>query len=115
MAYTLLDRDGDCQPIRLIVPDAKGVPALKDAFTPHWWVCDPCNRSSERYEVTYREGQAKPTCLAWYEVVTTDDTPDDVAVKLDFYRRVLAAREAMDAASIEYRRLTGCGWSATPL
>ncbi|HXA24404.1 MAG TPA: hypothetical protein VNW90_19125 [Acetobacteraceae bacterium] len=114
MAYTLTDRTGGCQPLRLIVPDATGEPVVKVAFWPHWWVCDPCNPSAARYEVMYREGQPTPTTFAWYEVVTTEDTDHDVDVKVDHYRRVLASRAAMDDASREYRRLTGCGWSVTP-
>lgn len=115
MAYTLLDANRQCQPLRLIVPDATGAPVLKqDEFRPHWWVCDPCNPSDKRYEVTYREGQPSPTCFAWYQVVTTDDAPHDVEVKLEHYRRVLEARGRMDDAAREYRRLTGCGWSVTP-
>jgi hypothetical protein len=114
MAYTLLDAAGRCQPLRLIVPDAGGTPQVKAAFVPHWWVCDPCNPSPKRYEVTYREGQPTPTTFAWYEVVLTDDTEHDIHVKVEHYTRVLAARGAMDDASREYRRLTGCGWSVTP-
>ena len=114
MAYTLIDRDGGCQPLRIIVPNVHGTPELKDAFRPHWWVCDPCNATDKRYEVTYRASQEKPQYFSWYQVVTTDDKPEDVEVKLDFYRRVLQARVAMDEAAREYRRLTGCGWSAIP-
>jgi hypothetical protein len=114
MAYTLLDHAGRCQPLQLIVPDVHGTPEVKDAFQPHWWVCDPCNPSDRRYEVTYREGQPTPTCFPWYQVVLSEDTPDSIRVKLDHYRRVLEARAAMDDAAREYRRLTGCGWSVTP-
>ena len=111
MAYTLLARAGQCQPLRLIVPDVHGTPEVKAEFTPHWWVCDPCNPSDRRYEVTYREGQPTPTCFAWFQVVLTEDTVESIQVKLDHYRRVLEARAAVDDAAREYRRLTGCGWS----
>jgi hypothetical protein len=98
--------------LRIIAPNAAGVPELKAEFTPAWWVCDPCNRSERRYEVTYRsdgEGQYFP----WYQIVTTDDTGADITLKLDYYREVIAAQRAMTAAAAEYQRLTGCGWSAT--
>ena len=114
MAYTICDKWGDCTPLRIIVPNVHGVPELKAEFTPHWWVCDPCNRSDNRFEVTYRSDQEKPQSFPWYQVVTTDDGPADIEVKLDYFRRVIAAQRAMDAAAVEYRRLTGCGWSATP-
>lgn len=113
MAYTICDQHGDPRPIRLIVPNAKDEPQVKDAFTPCWWVCDPCNRSERRFEVTYRSDQEQPQYFSWYQVVTTDDTPEDIEVKLAYYRRVIAARNALDVASAEYRRLTGCGWSVT--
>lgn len=115
MAYTLCDAGGTCKPLRIIVPDVHGNPEVKQAFIPHWWVCDPCNRQDQRYEVTYREEQAQPAHFAWYQIATTDDTAEDIEVKIDFYKRVLAARVAMDDASREYRRLTGCGWSTTPM
>ncbi len=115
MAYTICDQWGDCKPLRIIVPNVHGEPGLKAEFTPEWWACDPCNRPEQRFEVTYQSGQAKPAYFAWYQVVTTDDTPEDVALKLDYYKRVLAAQDAMNAAAAEYRRLTGCGWSSTPL
>ena len=115
MAYTICDKHGDCKPLRIIVPNVHGEPVVKDAFTPFWWVCDPCNRQDRRYEVFYRADQEQPQHFSWYQIVTTDDTPTDIAVKLDYYRRVLAAQKAMNEAAAEYRRLTGCGWSATPL
>ena len=114
MAYTICDQDGECKPLRCIVPNVHGEPELKAEFTPYWWVCDPCNRSENRYEVTYNAGQEKPQTFAWYQLVTTDDSENDIAEKIHFYKRVLKAREAMDSASAEYRRLTGCGWSACP-
>src|SRR5271166_4686781 len=109
MAYTLCDRYGDCKPIRIIVPNVAGEPEVKAEFTPCWWTCDPCNTQERRYEVTYRADQEKPQYFPWYQVVTTDDTPKDIESKLAYYRQVLAARKAMDAAAVEYRRLTGCG------
>jgi hypothetical protein len=114
MAYTICDKYGDCKPLRVLVPNVHGEIEVKAEFTPAWWVCDPCNRSENRYEITYRSDQEKPQYLPWYQVVTTDDTEEDVAVKVKYYQRVIAARNAMDAASAEYRRLTGCGWSACP-
>ena len=114
MGYTICDRDGNCKPLRLIVPNIHGVPEVKAEFTPFWWVCDPCNHSHKRYEVTYNAAQGTPQYLPWHEVVTSDDDAHDIEVKVDFYKRVIAARNAMDAASAEYRRLTGCGWSACP-
>jgi hypothetical protein len=109
MAYTICDRNGDCRPLRLIVPNVHGVPEVKAEFTPFWWVCDPCNSSEKRYSVEYNSAQETPTYLSWYQVVTTDDSAEDVAVKVAYYARVIAARNALDAASVEYRRLTGCG------
>ena len=114
MAYTLCDANGDCLPLRIITPDVHGTPEVKAAFTPHWWACDPCNRSAQRYEVTYHAGQETPTYFAWYELVLPDESPEDIAVKVEHYRLVIAARDAMDDAAHEYRRLTGCGWSAMP-
>lgn len=114
MAYTICDKYGDCKPIRIITPNVHGEPEVREEFKPSWWSCDPCNRSEQRYEVTYRSDQEQPQYFPWYQIVTTEDGPDDIAIKLDYYRRVIAARNAMDAASIEYRRLTGCGWSACP-
>ena len=115
MGYTICDRNGDCKPLRVIAPNIHGVPELKAEFTPFWWICDACNRPERRFEITFRSDQEQPQYLSWYQVVTTEDAPSDIACKIDFYRRVLAAQHAMDAASQEYRRLTGCGWSATPL
>jgi hypothetical protein len=112
MAYTICDKWGDCTPLRVIVPNVHGVPELKAEFKPAWWVCDPY-RSERRFEVTHRNDQ-EPQYLAWYQVVTSDDTPEDVAVKLEHYKRVIAAGRAMDAAAQEYRRLTECGWSCMP-
>ncbi len=113
MAYTICDRNGDCKPIRIITPDIHGEPQVKAEFTPSWWVCDPCNRQEQRFEVTYRS-DLKPQYFSWYQIVTSDDTPEDIAVKVAYYRRVIAAQNAMNEAASEYRRLTGCGWSATP-
>ena len=113
MAYTLCNEYGQCQPLRLIVPNVHGEPELKSEFTPFWWTCDPCNGSERRFAIEYNSAQNEPSYFPWYQVVTSDDGDNDIAVKIAFYRRVIAARNAMDAAAVEYRRLTGCGWSAT--
>lgn len=115
MGYTLCDRNGNCKPLRLIVPNVHGVPEAKGEFTPFWWVCDPCNLSDKRFEVIYRADQDQPQYFSWYQVATSEDTPEDLAEKISYYQRVLAAQNAMNAAADEYRRLTGCGWSATPI
>ena len=38
-------------------------------------------------------------------VVTTEDTAEDLALKVGHYRKVIAARRAVEAAELEYRRL----------
>jgi len=114
MGYTLCDRHGDCLPLRLLIPNNLGEPVLKDIFTPFWWVCNPCNAHQKRYEVFFRADQENPQYYAWYEVVTTDDTPKDVTLKTDYYKKVLQARVALDDAAAKYRRLTGRGWSMCP-
>ena len=114
MAYTICNEWGQPKPLRLIVPNVHGVPEVKAEFTPYWWTCDPCAFQDRRYEIEYSAGQKQPTRFPWYQVVTSDDTPHDVEVKIDYYQQVIAARNALDAASVEYRRLTGCGWSAMP-
>ena len=113
MAYTLCDQYGDCKPLRILAPNIQGEIEVKAEFTPHWWVCDPCNQQERRFEITYQEG-GQPQYLPWYQVVLSDDTAEDVKCKVEFYKRVIAARSAMDSAAAEYRRLTGCGWSACP-
>jgi hypothetical protein len=113
MAYTICDKQGNPTPLRMITPNIHGEPELKAVFTPHWWECDPCNKSAERFAVTYRANQSQPTYFAWYQLVTTDDSDSDVAEKLAHYKRVLAAQSAMNQASAEYRRLTGYGWSVS--
>ena len=107
MAYTLCEQWGDPKPLRVIVKDATETPKLGEEFRPYWWVCDPCNRSGERYEIEFRANQAKPTGYAWYQVVTTDDSEDDIRLKLEHYGKVIAARKAADAAQREYERLNG--------
>lgn len=107
MAYTICDEYGRCKPLHLIVTDAHDEPYVAKEFTPHWWVCDPCNPSSSRYEVTYHAGQEKPTGLAWYQVVTSDDKDDDIVAKLAHYRKVIEARKALDEARRNYERLVG--------
>lgn len=109
MAYTLMSEPGVCQPVRLIVQE-NGQPVVKDWFQPYWWVCDPCNPSTSRYEVTVRRGQPDMH-LSWYQVVLGEDTAESVQVKLDHFARVIEARAGIDAARREYQRLTGCGWS----
>lgn len=114
MAYTICNEYGDPKPIRIITPNPAGEPEVKAEFTPFWWVCDPCNPQDKRYEVTYRADQEKPQYLQWFELVTSDDTEHDITEKIAHYKRVIAARKALDAAAVEYRRLTNCGWSVMP-
>lgn len=106
MAYTICDQSGQPKPIRMLM--TKGdEPKLGEAFTPYWWTCDPCNPSSRRYEIEYRAEQAKPTGFPWYQVVTSDDDEADIALKIDHYRKVIAAQRALEAARVEYERLNG--------
>ena len=107
MAYTICDQYGEPRPIRLLLTNAQDVPRLGEAFTPYWWVCDPCNGASNRFEVYHRSDVEKPTGYAWYQVVTSDDTDADIRMKLEHYGKVIAARRAMEAARVEYERLNG--------
>ena len=115
MGYTICDMNGDPKPLRIIAPNVHGVPEAKAAFTPFWWTCDPCNVQERRFEVTYRADQEHCQYFAWYQIATSDDSSDDIAAKVYYYQRVIDAQNAMNQAAAEYRRLTGCGWSATPL
>lgn len=106
MGYTICDNWGNPKPIRLLLTDVNNKPKLGGEFTPFWWVCDPCNPSKARYEVTYREGY-QPQPFRWFEIVTSDDSEDDIALKLDHYERVLQAQKALEAARREFERLNG--------
>lgn len=106
MAYTICNQYGQPKPIRIIFPNQAGEPELKAEFTPCWWVCDPCNPSDKRYEITYRADQETPQYAQWFEIVLSDDSEHDIAVKIEHYKRVIAARKSLDAAAVEYRRLT---------
>lgn len=104
MAYTICDQGGNPKPIRLLV--TKGdEPVVGGEFRPYWWVCDPCNPSASRYEVEHNADQAKPTEYAWYQVITSEDGEEDIALKVGHYRKVIMARRAVEEAEREYRRL----------
>ena len=107
MAYTICDSYGMPKPIRLLLTNAADVPYAGQPFTPYWWTCDPCNPASMRYEIEHQAGQSKPTGYRWFEVITSDDTDADVALKIAHYAKVIAANKALDAARIEYERLNG--------
>ena len=111
MGYTICDKWGDCKPLRMITVNVHGVPEVKAEFTPFWWTCDACNMPDKRYAIEYSSNQDKPSYFQWFEVVTTDDDESDIKIKVEYYKRVLTARKALDEAGAEYRRLVGCGWS----
>jgi hypothetical protein len=106
MAYTICNWAGQPKPIRLLLTDVNDVPRLGEEFTPFWWVCDPCNPHSSRYEVTHGNGY-QPQGYPWYQVVTSDDTADDVQLKLDHYAKVIEAKKALELARRDYERLNG--------
>lgn len=107
MAYTICDHYGGPKPIRLLLTDAKDQVRLGAEFTPCWWVCDPCNPPKARYEIFHRSTEDKPVGYPWYQVVTSDDGPEDIAEKIEHYGRVIEARKAADIAQREYERLNG--------
>jgi len=107
MAYTICTEYGDPKPLQMLITNAHDAIRVGEAFTPFWWVCDPCNPSSSRYEVSFRADQDKPTGFHWYQVVTSDDSPADVTFKLAHYAKVIEARKAMDEARREWERLNG--------
>jgi len=54
----------------------------------------------------YYVSQANCLCeVRWYEVVEPGDTPLDVRIKWDHYRKVIEAREALNKAQRLYRDL----------
>ena len=106
MAYTICDQYGSPKPIRLLLTNHEDVVRIGAAFEPYWWVCDPCNPSKSRYEITHRL-EGKPQGYPWYQVVTSDDSDADIAMKIAHYGKVIAARKAADAAQREYERLNG--------
>ena len=107
MAYTICDKYGAPMPIRILTVDAQDKPRLAQEFTPAWWVCDPCNGSNSRYEITFRSDQDKPTGYPWYQIIVSDDTQSDIDMKLAHYSSVIEARKAMEAARREFERLNG--------
>lgn len=107
MAYTICDEVGNPRPIRLLMTTVSDEPKLGAEVRPYWWVCDPCNRSKDRYEITWRADQEKPTGYPWYQVVTSDDVPDDIEMKIQHYKAVIAAGKRMDEARREFERLNG--------
>jgi hypothetical protein len=96
---------GDAKPLQLLIEN-KGEVRVGAAFTPYWWVCDPCNGAARRYEVTFR-AEMKPQGFAWYQVVTTDDNAEDIKAKLTHYRAVIVAAEKIREAQREWERLNG--------
>jgi hypothetical protein len=105
MAYTICNEYGDPKPLRLLVTSRNDVVTVAEPFTPFWWVCDPCNRSSERIEITFQDGYA-PQKYHWYEVVLSDDSDDDIRAKVEHYAVIEAAKK-LEAARREYARLNG--------
>lgn len=105
MAYTICDEYGYPLPIRILMPRPDETIKIGEQFTPYWWVCDPCNPSSRRFEITYRADQEQPTPFHWYEIVTSDDDEDDIRLKVKHYERVIQARKAMEEARREWERL----------
>lgn len=104
--YTICDNWGNPKPIRLLLTDVNNKPKLGGEFTPFWWVCDPCNPSKARYEITHGADR-EPQGYYWYQVVTTEDTEPDIALKLAHYERVIQAQKALEAARREFERLNG--------
>lgn len=94
MAYAICDQLGIPRPIRLLMVKNENI-EIGEPFTPHWWVCDPCNPAASRYEVMHRANQEKPTGYPWYQVITWDDTDADVECKVNHYRAILRAHRAL--------------------
>jgi hypothetical protein len=107
MAYTICDQYGGPKPIRLLLTTSDDEPKLGQPFTPYWWSCDPCNPASSRYEVTHRVDQQKPTGYAWFQVVTSDDTEEDILAKKNHYYSVIQAGRKLEEARREWERLNG--------
>ena len=110
MAYAYLDENGLHQPIRLIVEDTgpgyllNGKVRVCDPLPAGTeWVCDPCNSSNERYEVRFSATQVG--YYPWYRVVTHDDGPDEIRVKVEHFEKVIAARIAVEKAKREYEKV----------
>jgi hypothetical protein len=106
MAYTICDQYGAPKPLRLVMAHQDGSTYIGKEFEPVWWVCDPCNPSSRRFEITFRsDGQAQG--FPWYQVITSDDSSADEVLKVSHYARVIEAKRVADAAMAEYKRLNG--------
>jgi hypothetical protein len=104
MAYTICDLHGNPKPIRLVMW-MNDAPHIGEAFTPYWWACDPCNGSANRYELTFRADQDKPCGYAWYQVLTSDDSQNDIDAKLAHYAKVIDAHKALEEARRQFERL----------
>lgn len=104
MAYTICDQFGEPKPLRLLLTNVNDTPRLGEPFTPFWWVCDPCNAARERYMITFRVDD-QPQGYAWYQVITSDDSAEDIEIKKRHYATVIEARKAADAAQREWERL----------
>ncbi len=105
MAYTICDLNGDPQSIRHIILDSDGSPKPGAEFVPFWWRCDPCNKPSERFEITYQSTMEARMC-AWYEVILADDSESCIKAKLTHYRDVMDAQRRLMDAQNALRKLT---------
>lgn len=111
MSYTLLDEYKQPKPIRLIAgrgsfEQESFTIEIGAPFTPHWWTCDPCAPSAQRYSITY-SADSDPDYRPWFGVITSDDKPEDIDAKVAHYSRVLQARQAADKARKELEKLNG--------
>jgi hypothetical protein len=111
MAYTIIDSvTRKCLPIRLIMDRQPGQsPAwlmfgIGGAFKAEW-LCDPCNKSAERYWVKFEGGSEQ--FFPWFMVIEPSDDWHDIAIKLAHYAQVKTAAINLDRARQEYRRVTG--------
>lgn len=107
MAYTILDEFGYNTAIRLVSYPATGnAPILLDWLPVQTeWIRDDCSHVSRRYRITYPSGCVVE--LPWWQVVHHDDTPAEVAGKLDHASKLRKARLAADLAMKEFERLNG--------
>ena len=73
-------------------------------FTPDDWRCEPGSISA-RYEVTASTGCV--TTYGWWELIIVGyDSPRDIEIKRDYWRRVQAAQDTLNAAQRAYNELT---------
>lgn len=99
MAYRVFDRDGG-QTVRLI--NLQGTRARVCQPFDGEWICDPCARPRERYQVRHPAGWR---FHAWYEVLTNADTARDRFAKWRHANQVIAAAQVAAEAERQLRRL----------